>query len=40
MSAELFIDTNDFVHHLDASDPRKHALAERVVRDALQKGNA
>lgn len=40
MSAELFIDTNVFVCHLDTSDPRKHAVAERIVRDALRGGNA
>lgn len=40
MSAEDFIDTNVFVYHLDASDPRKQAIAERIVRQALLRGNA
>lgn len=40
MSAEVFIDTNVFIYHLDASDARKQAVAERVVRDALVTGNA
>lgn len=40
MSAEVFIDTNIFIYHLDASDARKHALAERIVRDALLRRNA
>ena len=35
MSAEFFIDTNVFIYHLDSSDPRKHAKAEGIVRDAL-----
>jgi predicted nucleic acid-binding protein len=35
MRASTFIDTNVFVYHLDASDPRKHARAEAIVRDAL-----
>ena len=38
MSAEVFIDPNVFIYHLDASDARKHALAERIVRDALAAG--
>ncbi len=40
MSAELFIDTNVFVYQLDATDARKHELAERIVRDALAHRNA
>lgn len=40
MSAELFIDTNVFVYQLDATDARKHELAERIVRDALARRNA
>lgn len=40
MSADFFIDTNVFIYHLDASDPRKHQTAERIVRDALETGNA
>jgi len=40
MSAEDFIDTNVFIYHLDASDPRKQAIAERIIRQALTGGNA
>lgn len=40
MSAEAFIDTNVFVYHLDTTDKRKHAIAERIIRDGLASGNA
>ena len=40
MSADVFIDTNVFIYHLDVTDARKHALAERIVRDGLASGNA
>lgn len=40
MSADVFIDTNVFVYHLDASDPVKQARAEAIVRQALSTGNA
>lgn len=40
MSAELFIDTNVFVYQLDATDQRKHEVAERIVRDALARRSA
>jgi len=40
MSVEFFIDTNVFVYHLDATDRRKHRLAEKIVREALATGNA
>jgi predicted nucleic acid-binding protein len=40
MSAEFFIDTNVFVYHLDATDRRKHKIAEGIVREALMSGNA
>ena len=40
MSAEAFIDTNVFVYHLDSTDKRKHAIAERIIRDGLASGNA
>lgn len=40
MSAEVFIDTNVFIYHLDRSDARKHRIAERIVRDALAGANA
>jgi predicted nucleic acid-binding protein len=39
MSAEFFIDTNVFIYHLDATDRRKHKVAEQIVRDALATGN-
>jgi predicted nucleic acid-binding protein len=40
MSAEIFLDTNIFVYHIDRGDWRKRAVAERIVRDALASGNA
>ena len=40
MSAEVFLDTNVFIYHLDATDPAKHATAERIVRGALAEGDA
>jgi predicted nucleic acid-binding protein len=40
MSVEVFIDTNVFIYQLDSTDARKHALAERIVRDGLASGNA
>lgn len=40
MSAELFIDTNVFIYHLDTSDARKSRIAERIVRGALVDRNA
>ena len=40
MSADVFIDTNVFTYHLDATDARKHKLAERIVRDGLASGDA
>ena len=40
MSASTFIDTNVFVYHLDATDPRKHAVAGEIVREALRTQDA
>ncbi|MFN0160666.1 MAG: PIN domain-containing protein [Burkholderiales bacterium] len=40
MSADAFIDTNVFIYHLDQSDKHKHAVAERIVSEALATGNA
>lgn len=40
MSAEAFIDTNIFIYHLDATDRRKHAVADRLIRDAMATGAA
>lgn len=40
MSAEVFIDTNIFIYQLDSTDPHKHRIAERIVRDALAGRNA
>ncbi len=39
MSVECFIDTNIFIYHLDTSDAHKHAIAERIVKEALTLGN-
>lgn len=35
MSAETFFDTNVFVYQLDATDKRKHKVAEALVRSAI-----
>jgi predicted nucleic acid-binding protein len=40
MSAEAFLDTNIFIYHLDRSDARKHRVAERIVREALESDRA
>ncbi|MBK1705510.1 PIN domain-containing protein [Halochromatium glycolicum] len=40
MSVEAFLDTNILVYHLDDADPTKHRVAERLVRSALETGNA
>lgn len=40
MSAEFFVDTSVFIHHLDTTDARKHQIAEKVIREALATGNA
>ena len=40
MSAKVFLDTNVFIYQLDASDARKHKIAERLVRDALENEGA
>ena len=40
MSARAFLDTNVFICQLDSSDARKHKIAERLVRDALQNERA
>ena len=40
MSVEFFIDTNVLIYHPDTTDRRKHAVAERVIREGLATGNA
>lgn len=40
MSAEIFIDTNVFVYHIDRNDRNKRVIAEGIVREALMTGNA
>jgi len=40
MPAEIFIDTNVFVYHVDESDPGKSDIAHAVIRDAVAAGNA
>ena len=40
MSVDAFIDTNVFIYQLDTRDARKHAIAERVVSDALANESA
>ncbi len=39
MPVERFIDSNILVYTLDASDPRKQAIADAAVRDALASGS-
>ncbi len=40
MAASSFIDTNVFVYQLDNSDPRKQAIANELVREALRTQDA
>lgn len=40
MSAKVFLDTNVFIYQLDTSDARKHKIAERLVREALESDRA
>jgi predicted nucleic acid-binding protein len=40
MSAESFIDTNVFIYQLEALDARKTALADRIIRQGIETGNA
>jgi len=40
MPASTFIDTNVFIYQLDATDPRKHAIANQIVREALRTHDA
>lgn len=39
MSVEVFIDTNVLVYQVDARDPEKQLIAERIVRQALLTGD-
>lgn len=39
-AAESFLDTNLFVYQLEASDPRKFDIAERLIRHAVETGDA
>lgn len=40
MSVDRFIDTNVLIYHVDDSDGQKHAVATRIIRIALETGNA
>src|SRR5215204_4545008 len=40
MSAECFIDTNLFTYQLEASDERKAATADRIIRKGIETRNA
>ena len=40
MSAECFIDTNLFIYQLEASDERKAATADRIIRKGIETRNA
>lgn len=38
MTPRDFIDTNVFVYQLDTTDPRKHTIADALVRESLRTG--
>ena len=40
MSAECFIDTNLFIYQLEASDERKSATADRIIRKGIETRDA
>ena len=40
MSAEYFIDTNLFIYQLEASEERKAATADRIIRKGIETRNA
>ncbi|MEQ8857906.1 MAG: PIN domain-containing protein [Pseudomonadales bacterium] len=40
MSAERFIDTNVFIYQLDSQDARKAAVADALIREGIETGNA
>jgi len=40
MSADVFIDTNVFIYHLDGTDERKQGVADRLIRRGLATGEA
>jgi predicted nucleic acid-binding protein len=40
MSVEVFFDSNVLIYQLDSTDPRKQAIAERLVSEAVVSGRA
>jgi predicted nucleic acid-binding protein len=40
MSADRFLDTNLFIYQLEGQDERKYAIAERLIREGVETGNA
>lgn len=40
MSAESFLDTNLFIYQLENGDERKFEIANRIIRSAVESGNA
>ncbi len=40
MSVESFIDTNLFIYQLEAADERKHGIANGIIREGIETGNA
>ena len=40
MSADRFLDTNLFIYQLEAADERKSAIADRIIREGVETGNA
>ena len=40
MSVDRFLDTNVFVYQLEGRDPRKAAIAQDLIRQGIESGNA
>ena len=40
MSVDVFLDSNVLIYQIDTRDRRKHAVAERIVREALSADHA
>lgn len=40
MSADRFLDTDLFIYQLEAQDEHKYAIAERIIREGVETGNA
>lgn len=40
MSAKRFIDTNIFIYQLESDDERKRGIADAIIREGIETGNA